>query len=488
MRILYLDIDTLRPDHLGCYGYHRNTSPNLDAVATSAVRYTNCYTPDAPCLPSRAALFSGQFGLHTGVVNHGGEAADPRLEGASRGFRSRYSQICWTQRLRQTGLYPVSFSSFAERHSAFWYDAGFRELYNPGQGGLERADEVVPTALDWLQRHRGRDNWFMHLHVWDPHTPYRTPDEYGSPFAEQPLAGWYTEELRQQHFAGYGPHSAHAPQDISLSDSRWPRMPAAIASMDDYRQWVDGYDVGIRYADDHLGRVLNELADQNVLDETVIIVSSDHGENLGELNIYGDHQTADHVTSRIPLLIRWPGVTPRVDTGLLYNFDMAATVVELAGGSVPEEWDGRSFAGTFRRGEAQGRDDLVVSQCAWSCQRSVRWDRWMLLRTFHAGWKALPPAALYDVENDPHELVDLAAARPDVLAEGIVRLDRWRQEQMACSRSGTDPLWLTIREGGPLHTRGRRANARYLARLRAEGKAHFAEHLEQVYGDQGPTD
>ncbi|NUQ02011.1 MAG: sulfatase, partial [Armatimonadetes bacterium] len=208
MRILYLDIDSLRPDHLGCYGYLRETSPNIDRVAAEGVRFTNCYTPDAPCLPSRTALFSGRFGIHTGVVNHGGSSADVWLQGASRAFRSSFSQTCWMQRLRQAGLFTVMVSPFAERHSAHWFNAGFREIYNTGKGGQERADEITPVALDWLQRHGREDNWFMHLNLWDPHTPYRTPEEYGNPFEGQPLDGWMTEELRARHFAGYGPHSA----------------------------------------------------------------------------------------------------------------------------------------------------------------------------------------------------------------------------------------------------------------------------------------
>ncbi len=81
MRILMIDIDTLRPDHLGCYGYHRNTSPNIDRVASQAVRFENNYVSDAPCLPSRSALWSGRSGFHTGVINHGGMAADPFIEG-----------------------------------------------------------------------------------------------------------------------------------------------------------------------------------------------------------------------------------------------------------------------------------------------------------------------------------------------------------------------------------------------------------------------
>ena len=86
-------------------------------------------------------------------------------------------------------------------------------------------------------------------------------------------------------------------------------MPAQIDSMDAVQQWIDGYDTGIRYADEHVGRLLDALDDAGVLDDTVIIVSSDHGENQGELNVWGDHQTADHITCRVPLIIRWPGLT-----------------------------------------------------------------------------------------------------------------------------------------------------------------------------------
>ena len=86
MRILYLDIDTLRPDHMSCYGYPRLTTPNLDRIAKEGVRFDRFYCSDAPCLPSRAALVSGMFGIHNGAVGHGGTAGDRRLIGESRGF------------------------------------------------------------------------------------------------------------------------------------------------------------------------------------------------------------------------------------------------------------------------------------------------------------------------------------------------------------------------------------------------------------------
>src|SRR5436189_2011674 len=85
MRILYIDIDSQRPDHLGCYGYHRKTSPNIDRIAARGVRFENYYVTDAPCLPSRTAMWSGRFGIHSGVINHCGACADWANEGRERG-------------------------------------------------------------------------------------------------------------------------------------------------------------------------------------------------------------------------------------------------------------------------------------------------------------------------------------------------------------------------------------------------------------------
>lgn len=476
MRILYLDCDTLRPDHLGCYGYVRGTSPHIDRLAAEGVRFENVYASDAPCLPSRAALFMGRFGIHTGVVGHGGTAADPHLEGARRGFRQSRETASWMDTLREQGYYTVSISPYAERHSAWWFYRGFCEMINPGQGGLERADEVAPLALDWIARHGREDNWFLQVNLWDPHTPYRTPLAYGDPFAGAPLAGWMTADKIRADHAAFGPHSAqdaggYGPNDVA----RWPRLPAEIATLDDYRRWIDGYDTGIRYMDDHIGLILAALEEQGVLDETIIIVSSDHGENQGELGVYGDHQTADQITSRIPLIVRWPGLGGRVDRGLHYNLDLPPTLAEMLGGRRPAAWDGQSYAAALREGAEVGRDFLVVSQCAWSCQRSVRWGRWLLIRTYDDGFKGYPPVMLYDVEADPHELCDLAAARPDLAHEGLARLDAWHAEMMATCEQATDPLWTVMREGGPFHTRGHLEA--YAQRLRESGRAAHAERL-----------
>ena len=480
MRILYIDLDSQRPDHLGCYGYHRDTSPNIDRVAKDAVRFENFYVSDAPCLPSRTALFSGRFGIHNGVINHGGTPADPFIEGRGRQFRSTLGQTSWMQCLRRIGYKTVAISPFGERHSAWHWYANFNEIYNTGKGGMERADEVGPVALDWIVRNAGQDNWFVHLNFWDAHTPYRTPDSFGRPFKDEPLPQWLTEEVRQRHWAGCGPHSAREVTGYNENDpwGRYPDQPLCIRSMEDVRRMFDGYDTGVRYSDDYVGRVLNALADQNVLDETVVIISGDHGENLGELNIYGDHQTADQITSRVPLIIRWPGVTtgkPRVDTALHYHVDFAATLIEMLGGKVPENWDGRSFAAAMKNGTQSGREYLVVSQGAWSCQRSVRFDDYICIRSYHDGYHGFPDVMLFNVAQDPHEQLDLAQGHPELVDRAMNMLDQWHGEMMRTSTSGVDPMWTVLREGGPYHCCGQLSD--YLQRLRETGRENWADQL-----------
>ena len=233
MRILYIDIDTLRADHLGCYGYHRNTSPNIDALAGRGVRFDNCYVSDAPCLPSRTAMWSGRCGYHTGVVNHGGTAAEPFVEGPERGFRDRFDATCWMRTLRREGLHTATVSPFGERHGAWHWYAAFNEIHNPGQGGMEIADDVTPMALDWLQRNGRSDDWFLHVNLWDPHTPYRTPEPFGNPFEGERLPAWLTEEVRLRGWEGFGPHS---PQDVHCGGDEtfgrlFPRVPLQRDSM-----------------------------------------------------------------------------------------------------------------------------------------------------------------------------------------------------------------------------------------------------------------
>lgn len=455
MRILYIDIDSLRPDHLGCYGYHRSTSPNIDAVARQGLRFDNFYATDTPCLPSRTALFSGRFGTATGVVNHGGVRADIRVEGPGRGFRSRSTTETLAQRLRDAGLWTASISPFPHRHSAYQIWEGFHETVDTGRDGYERSHEVYPHVERWLRSHTEVKDWFLHINLWDPHTPYDVPLEYGEPFKNDPPPAWLTQDIIDRQRRSYGPHDAITPHGHTVKND-WPRGAKTIRNTADWKQWIDGYDTGIHYSDHYVGKILGELKRLGLYEDTIVIISSDHGENQGELEIYGDHQTADQHTNRVPLIIRWPGLTDaqtgRCDSHLLYNIDFASTLVELAGGKQPASWDGRSFAALLQGRNYVSRDHLILSHGAWSCQRSVRWKNYILIHTYHTGNKNFPEFMLFDLKHDPHETENLAAVRPDLVAEARVIMEQWLQETLG-KHGVPDPLVDVIAEGGPLHAR-----------------------------------
>jgi arylsulfatase A-like enzyme len=244
----------------------------------------------------------------------------------------------------------------------------------------------------------------------------------------------------------------------------------------------DGYDVGIRFADEAVGALCSKLDDLGVLGETAILVTSDHGEAFGEMGVYADHQAADEAIAHVPAIVSWPGLEPGVQAGLHYQLDVVATVADLAGAVLPEHWDGISRRGELeRRLPAPGREFLVLSQGAWSCQRGVRLPDRLFLRTIHDGFHgAWPNEMLFDVFADPHEETDLTSSEPATVEHARRLLSDWTSHQLARALAPDDPLDTIVREGGPYHVRGHLGS--YVQRLRATGRGHWADVLLARHG------
>ena len=152
--------------------------------------------------------------------------------------------------------------------------------------------------LDWLRRKGREDNWFLHVHYWDPHTPYRAPAEFGNPFAGQPLPDdWISEEIFAQHLLHVGPHGAN---EINMWDDtqfpQFPRHPGSLKTREDMKAMMDSYDCGIRWTDDNIAQIVDLVKEMGLYEDLAVIITSDHGENMGELGLYGEHGTADEPT------------------------------------------------------------------------------------------------------------------------------------------------------------------------------------------------
>lgn len=482
MRLIYFDIDTLRPDHLGCYGYKRNTSPNIDKIAAKGTIFNNYYCSDAPCLPSRVSMITGIYGIHTGVVSHAGTAADIRLEGAPRNFKMKGDQNQLAYVCRKGGMHTVCISPFAERHSCYMFYAGFNEIINTGNSGRERADEIAPYAIKWIDENGKNDNWYLHVNMWDPHTEYRTPVEYGNPFENDPIPDWITPEVFEQHKKCVGPHSPCeiGKYDKGIDNKVYPRYPGEIHDMAGVKKMFDGYDCGIKYADDYIGKILDSLDRQGVLEDTAIIVSADHGENMGEWGIYGEHATADNGTCHIPMVFYVPsGHKGHVDD-LHLNIDLVPTIADMLNVPPYEKWDGISYKNTLLNGDNAGREDAVISQCAHGCQRSVLFGDYMYVRTYQDGFHLLPDELLYNIKKDPHQQHDLSKQLPDILHEGAYRLMHWHDDMMRTSDSQIDPMWTVFHEDGPIHASFRKLRP-YLKWLHEQGRLEDEKALRDKY-------
>ncbi|KIL40396.1 arylsulfatase [Gordoniibacillus kamchatkensis] len=478
MRIIYFDIDSLRPDHMSCYGYERKTTPNIDRIAAEGVRFESCYTASSPCVPSRASFMSGRFGVNHGALTHWGPGCEfdyPDGDGHSETvpFFTRY--------LRNAGYRTVTFSSFGDRHHAWWYFAGWNEVHTHSlKEGNENADEVNAAIIPWLRAHGKEDNYFLHIQYWDPHTMYTYPQEYADQWKDSPVKAFPDEETIQKHRQASFPRSA----TFLHTASKLPgTMPEQIRSRDDVAHLINGYDGGINYMDKAIGEILQTLEELGIHDDVCFVISADHAESLGEHGVYMEHGNATESVHHIPLIIKAPDITKpgQVVEGFVYNVDVIATITDMVGLPVPSGWDGKSFLPALRSEQWEGREYLVMDHALYVCQRAVRDSKWYFVRTYHTGLYDFPQVSLFDMENDPYQTNNVADQYPEVVKEMDHRLIEWMQQHVYKAGHKIDPLQKVI-ETGPwkyVTVEG------WVQRLRRDGWHDAANRLEAKYGGSG---
>jgi choline-sulfatase len=474
MRIIYFDIDSLRPDHMSCYGYERNTTPHIDQIAAEGARFQSCYCASSPCVPSRASFMSGRFGVNHGALTHWGPGCEfdyPEGDGHSETvpFFTRY--------LRKAGYKTVTFSTFGDRHHAWWYFAGWNEVHTHSlKEGNEDADEVNAAVIPWLRSYGKEDNYFLHIQYWDPHTMYTYPQEYADQWKDAPLKAFPDEETIRKHQKDSFPRSAtflHTARRIPAT------MPERIRDRGDVAHLINGYDGGISYMDKAIGEILQTLEELGIRDEVCLIISADHAESMGEHGIYMEHANATESVHHIPLIIKAPGITKpgQVIDGFVYNVDVIATITDMVGLPVPSGWDGKSFLPALKSEQWEGREYLVMDHALYVCQRAVRDKKWYFVRTYHTGLYDFPEISLFDMENDPYQTNNVAHLHPDVVKEMDHRLNEWMQRHVYKAGHKVDPLQKVIETGPWKYV----TISDWVQRLRQEGWHEAANRLEKQY-------
>ena len=236
---------------------------------------------------------------------------------------------------------------------------------------------------------------------------------------------WPDEDAIAAHQSVTGPFTATGQFRDDVTPP--PLMPRSIGSRADFEHMLTGYDASIAYTDHHLGKVLDELESQGVLDDTAVVITADHGDAFGEHGIYSDHVCADECIHRVPLIVRWPGVAPAAAEcdALAYNVDWSATLCDLLGAPVPGGWDGRSFRAQVEGAPGGGRDFLVWDHGLYTVQRALRTREHLLIRTYDDYGYRFEPLELYDMEADPYQTRNLASpdASPDTSPDADLAAD-----------------------------------------------------------------
>jgi arylsulfatase A-like enzyme/Flp pilus assembly protein TadD len=360
--LLLITIDTLRPDHLGANGYNKIQTPVLDRIAQNGILFRDAVCQTPLTLVSHSSIFTG---------------LNPNVHGVRDNayFTLSSTHKTLAEYLKENGYTTAAFigSAILDRRHGLGQGFDWYSHYQPtiivGNESQRRAEEVVSEALDWIQKSNTQNPIFMWLHLYDPHSPYNSPEPFHSQYAAAP------------------------------------------------------YDGEIAYTDHVLGVLFAQLEQQGFMGNALTVIIGDHGESLGE------HKELDHgyyvydATIKIPLIISWPGhLKSRIVTQQVREIDLLPTIAELvrfpANGSV----QGKSVTRLMNGQQMDVQPAYVESYTpklyyGWSELVSIRSGDWKYIQA--------PEPELYNLKEDPNELHNLITERSDqarVLAEQLKKM------------------------------------------------------------------
>jgi arylsulfatase A-like enzyme/Tfp pilus assembly protein PilF len=386
--VVLVTIDTVRADHVGCYGAPDVQTPTMDTLASDGIVFDNAIAQVPLTLPSHAVILTGMYPFQNGVQDFTGRPLDKRFATVTQVFKARgYA----------TGAVVSAFvldQSWGLARGFDLYDDAFSpEAYSQrGEraGMVERSGEVTVTrALDWLNK--TSRPFFLWLHLYDPHSPYNPPEPYRDQYRTHP------------------------------------------------------YDGEIAYADHELGRLITWLKGSRLYDNTLIVVLSDHGESLGE---HGEKEHGFFVyksTVRIPLIIKPPasaGLRPGRVSRPVETVAVASTLLHLARPKdpVPTQFHLPDLLATGRQ------DDSVAYSETLYPFNSFAWSPLHSLDTGHYRYIDAPEPELYDLNMDPKETKNLVGEKQATVAvlkaklEALLRLRPFTPSQTASSSLAPDAL------------------------------------------------
>ena len=418
--ILLIAIDSIRADHLSCYGYHRLTTPHIDRFAQSGTLFENTFSAHIPTTSAYASMLTGLdcFGTQVVALRH---------KGPLRAEAPTAAEI-----LREQG-YNTTCVGFRGNPSSRGFDnyidyAGWGSFK---QGRSPKAENLNKVAIPELRRLCAQDKpWFVMLRHMDPHAPYLPPAPYERMF--------YHGDETDPDNRSMDPVLAFKP----FADFFKSWMPPGISDKD---YIIAQYDGAIAYMDAAIQSIFTALESLGIMDETIIALNGDHGETLYDHECWFDHHGIYDNVLHVPLIIRYPGAAPAGEriSGYNQHKDLLPTLLDLAGLDTGHSFDGRSLMPMARGEVASHESEFFITECTWMRKQGWRTPTWKLMTSLEPDFHFKPQVELYNLVEDPQENVNLAAERPDV----ALAL-RERMEAFIAKREAESGL------PNPMHTQG----------------------------------
>ena len=409
--IVFFGIDSLRRDHMSCYGYPRLTTPHLDRFAAESVLFEQTFSAHIPTTSAYASMLTGMDVFTTQVVAL-------RHQGPLRPEVQTLPEI-----LRAQG-YNTSCVGFSGNPSSRGFDTylDYPAWGSWNEGRSPKAEDLNAVALPELDRLAAkREPFLLFLRHMDPHAPYLPPAPFERIF-------YHGNERDRKNKSMQGVMAFKPFRDFFAS---W--MPPGITDKD---YVIAQYDGAIAYMDAAIQRIFTALAAKGLDENTIVVVNGDHGETLYDHECYFDHHGLYEPTLVVPLIIRYPGRLPAGRRVFGYNQhkDLAPTLLDLAGIKRDDiAFDGRSLLPMVRGEVASHESEFYITECTWMRKHGWRTPQWKLILALEPDFHFKPPVELYNLVEDPQENHNLADSQPQVVAALQERMETWIAEREAAS-------------------------------------------------------
>jgi len=391
--LILFGIDSLRSDHMSAYGYAHLTTPHLDKIASQGVLFEKHFSPSIPTTPAYASMLTGMdtFGTDVVALRHEGPLGSHVKTMAELLSENGYNTTC------------VGFTANpSSRGFQTYLDY---EAWLPDETGrTPKAQSLNEATLPELERLAADDKpFFLFLRHMDPHSPYLPPKPFERIF--------YGKDEKDPANKSMEPVYDFKP----FADFLKSWIPEGVT---DHEYVTAQYDGAIAYMDACIQAIFAKVEALGLENDTVIVITSDHGETLYEHDCYFDHHGLYDCTLTVPLIIKYPGVVPagkRVpDVSLIQ--DIMPTVLELLGIKGGIAFDGQNLAPAFAGEEINRVSEFYITECTWMRKHGWRTPEWKLIKALEPDFHFKPEVELYNLIRDPEENVNLAEKEPEVVA------------------------------------------------------------------------